>query len=191
MSDSEEKLARDLTVLEAMAAEMDDYLRSETLFWPLSQGGSDMPRLTLGGYLMRQHRLLALRHLLDEAQRQRLDEAIAAFNQALVERIVRFEERAHRELEARVRQWQEQLKDVRQSDGAYYDSAAETRAMIAALLDRLRLPPYRLDQALAGRVDGLDRALRGRFGIGNFRWPDEWRDAYPEENFWWLYGQPA
>ena len=58
----DEKLAQDVPILSAMAAEMANYLDSDILFWPLS--GSRMPRLTLGGYLMRQQRLLILKNSL-------------------------------------------------------------------------------------------------------------------------------
>ena len=53
----------------AMAAEMDAYLKSDVLFWHMS--ASRMPALTLGGYLMRQHRLLILRKLLSDPKTNR------------------------------------------------------------------------------------------------------------------------
>ena len=62
LSTDNNKLTRDLSILVAMAAEMETYLNSDVLFWHMST--SHMPALTLGGYLMRQHRLLALRDLL-------------------------------------------------------------------------------------------------------------------------------
>ena len=37
MSEAVDKLRDDLKILEAMAAEMDEYLRSQVLFWPMSQ----------------------------------------------------------------------------------------------------------------------------------------------------------
>jgi hypothetical protein len=41
--DGSEKLERDLVVLEAMAGEMDEYLRSDVLFWPLRGKRSTSP----------------------------------------------------------------------------------------------------------------------------------------------------
>ena len=58
MHDGNERLAQDVTTLGAMAGQMADYLDSEILFWPLGRG--DMPMLTLGGYLLREHRLPTL-----------------------------------------------------------------------------------------------------------------------------------
>lgn len=184
-----EKLQNDLAALEAMAAEMDDYLQSDVLFWPMAQG--DLPRLTLGGYLMRQHRLLELRDLLSMQQQDRLHKAINQYHKALEEKVVRFEEKAHEELAARLRQWQAYLGEARQGTGvAYYESAVEPRVMGQALIAQLRVQPYQLQSELAQRVAMLDRELRQIWEPGEFIWPEEWKPAYPREKFWWLYGHP-
>lgn len=184
-----EKLQNDLAALEAMVAEMDDYLQSDVLFWPMAQ--RDLPRLTLGGYLMRQHRLLELRDLLSMQQQDRLHKAINQYHKALEEKVVRFEEKAHEELAARLRQWQAYLGEARQGTGvAYYESAVEPRVMGEALIAQLRVQPYQLQSELAQRVAMLDRELRQIWEPGEFIWPEEWKPAYSREKFWWLYGHP-
>jgi hypothetical protein len=191
VSQGMEKLRQDLEIFEAMAAEMDSYLKSDVLFWPMEKGS--MPRLTLGGYLMRQHRLLALKDLLDEEEKARLDAAVTQFNEALVEKIVRLEQRAHQELHARLRQWGEYLKDLARdniSSSAYYATAVEPRAMISALVNKLKLPPYKLDDRIPQQIGVLDNNLRRRWQSGDFVWPEEWQTAYPQATYWWLYGRP-
>lgn len=184
-----QKLQRDLEVLEAMAKEMDQYLRSDVLFWPMS--GGDLPRLTLGGYLVREHRLLQLRDMLDKDEQDRLHKAIGTYRAALDEKVVRFEDRAHEELEARLRQWNEYLREAtRGSSIAYYETAVETRAMIEALLNQLRVSPYQLQEEVPQRLAMLDRQLRQKWQPGEFVWPQEWKQAYPQEKYWWLYGHP-
>jgi hypothetical protein len=186
---SKKRLSHDLAVLEAMAAEMVDYLKSDVLFWQMARG--NMPKLTLGGYLMRQHRLLHLSALLDEAEQQRLQTAVAQFDAALVEKVVRLEQKIHTELGARIRQWGEYLKDVQAQSGASgYGTAVEARAMIAAMTDKLQSPPYQLQPRILDQVGLLDRSLRQRWQPGEFVWPSEWMPAYPEETYWWLYGRP-
>ncbi len=191
MVSSEEKLAHDLEILQAMADQMDDYLCSETLFWPM--GYSDMPNLTLGGYWLRQHRLTGLRSLLTSEQQAQLDAAVQTFNTAVAEWVVRTETRAHTELEARVRQWGEYLRDLadkKSPDIASYPVRVEVRAIIAALVNQLRQPPYALTDTAANGMVSLDKGLRARFASGEFVWPDEWQPAYPEAEYWWLYGRP-
>jgi len=184
-------MEQDLVVMEAMADEMEEYLRSDVLFWQLMRGG--FPRLTLGGYLMRQYRLLALPELLDPSQGARLEEAVRRFNQALVEKVVRLEVKAHREIEARIRQWAEYLKDVAWEGSASianYASAVETRAMMAAIVELLQTAPYQLQGHVLQQLNLLDANLRRHWQPGEFVWQAEWVAAYPSARFWWLYGQP-
>ena len=190
MSDHTHKLEQDLAIAAAMAAQMDDYLKSEILFWNMGQSG--MPMLRLGGYLMRQYRLLLLSNLLSEVQQGELETAVIQFNTALAEKIVRLEVKADSELEARIRQFEAFLRDLRkgQETGMNYRTAVEPRAMVAALVDKLRMAPYQLDRQIPGRVETLDKSLRQRWVPGEFIWPQDWQPAYPQDEFWWLYGKP-
>ena len=191
MQDGNERLAHDVAALSAMAGQMAEYLDSEILFWPL--GRSSLPMLTLGGYLLREHRLLALPELLTDEQRTQVDAAVFQFNQVLADRVVRFEVKAHHELEARLRQWTESLKEIEHGTlqrSSNYDTLVETRAMIQALLDRLALPPYRAEARLEPQVALLDTRLHSRWTPGDFVWPTAWQPAYPRSEYWWLYGTP-
>lgn len=188
---AQERLSRDLVVLEAMAAEMDTYLCEEVLFWRMVQPG--LPTLTLGGYLMRQHRLLALRSLLADEEAPRLETAVAQFNTALHEKVVRTEAKAHTELAARMRQWDEYLRDAEwRKTPLYlnYGTAVETRAMIAALVILMQTKPYQLQPENVGQVSRLDQTLRAMWISGAFVWPEGWQTAYPPAEYWWLYGRP-
>ncbi len=190
MSDGLQKLRQDIAVLEAMAEEMPEYLTSEVLFWQMMASG--MPKLTLGGYLMRQHRLLSLAALLENSEQQRVETAVFQFNHALVERVVRFEQKAHQELEARLRQWGEYLKDLDQERvrAVNYGTAVETRVMIEAIYDHLQIPPYRLNERTVAQIQLLDGNLRRRLHGNDFVWPETWQPAYPRSTYWWLYGKP-
>ena len=191
MATGKEKLERDLEILTAMAEGMEEYLKSDILFGKMPAG--DMPMLTLGGYLMRQHRLLALSDLLSAAGREQLEQAIGLFNRALVEKIVRFETKANKEVEARLRQMEEYLRDLhnKKGGGMNYDTAVEPRVMLAALADKLQMPPYQLDERVLRSIDLLDRNLRRRWSPGEFIWPEAWQPAYPQADYWWLYGRPT
>jgi hypothetical protein len=191
MNDSIKRLKRDLVIVEAMASEMDEYLRSQTLFWPMMKG--NLPRLTIGGYLMRQHRLVMLKNLMDEAESDRLGGAIILFNDALVEKIVRFEQRAHTELHARLRQWGEYLKELYDPSlgmADFYHSHVQNRVMIKALIDKLEMPPYEIDERIYSQLETYDNLLRKFWVPGSFTWPSEWQPAYPKDHYWWLYGHP-
>ncbi len=185
------KLTKDLQILVAMATEMEAYLQSEVLFWHMSK--ISVPALTLGGYLMRQHRLLLLQDLLSQTQQADLSSAVALYNSSLVEKIVRFEKKAHRELDARIRQWSEYLKDVDRGVAAKssnYGTAVEVRTMITSITDQLQLAPYNLNRQVPQQVSLLDSQLRWNWERGEFVWPNAWQPAYPTVEYWWLYGKP-
>lgn len=191
MQDGIERLGRDVAILEAMAGQMAEYLDSDILFWPMAQAG--MPMLTLGGYLMREHRLSALSELLTAEQQARVAAGIRQFNEVLANRLVRFEGKAQHELQARLRQWEEFLKDVERGTADHssnYSTAVETRVMIAVLMDRLSLPPYQAPARAAQHLDLLDTRLQNVWQPGEFTWPAEWLPAYPAGTFWFLHGAP-
>lgn len=192
MNNEHQVLEHDLKILEAMAAEMEDYLlRSEVTQWTLA--GLDTPKLTIGGYLMRQHRLQALRDRLTSSEQSRLDAAVERFEQALVEKVVRFEHRVHQELHTRLGEWGGCLRNLSHQmevDPSYYASVVDTRVVITAMIDKLKNPPYRLDKQIINEVTVLDRNLRSRWQPGEFVWLSLWQPAYPPEKYWWLYGTP-
>jgi hypothetical protein len=102
---------------------------------------------------MRQHRLLELRDLLSMPEQERLHEAIGRYHRRARREGRAFREKAHTELEARLRQWREYLRDVKNGSGvAYYPTAVETRAMIRALVSQLRVNPYQLDDECRPRL---------------------------------------
>lgn len=191
MHDGKERLGQDAAVLSAMAEQMPEYLDSDILYWPAPRGG--MPAVTLGGYLLREHRLLALSGMLSAEQQAQVQEGMTLFNQALAERIVRFEKKAQHELEARLRQWEEYLKDMDRGTfdrSSNYSTAVETRAIIQALVNRLAMPPYRPEARPSQHLSTLDTRLRSRWQPGEFVWPAAWESAYPSGEYWWLYGSP-
>lgn len=191
MTLDDSKLSRDVTILAAMSMEMDEYCRHEVLFWPMAEG--NMPRLTLGGYFLRQHRLTALNHLLTPAEQSKVAEAIERFNEVTKERVVAIEMRVEQELQVRLRHWQTSLRDWQEHPPTIpvYAAGVEERAMMAALLARFSQAPGVADAQLPSRIAGLDQALRGRFRRGDFVWPAAWQPAYPEPLYWWLYGVPG
>lgn len=191
MTESIKKLTWDLMILQEMAAQMGDYLKSEALFWPL--GHREMPMLTLGGFWLRQHRLNSLQTLLTKDQQTELSKATDLYETAVANWVVRTEQRANTELATRIRQWHEYLRDVwagNSADMAAYPTQVENRAIMAALLNVLQERPYLLDDALAAKIAFQDKGLQARWQSGPFVWPEEWQPAYPEPEFWWLYGRP-
>jgi hypothetical protein len=156
---------------------MDGYLLSKDLFQTIQPG---MPQLTLGGYLLRQHRLLALQGSLLKADEQtQLVQAVAQFEQVKASRASYFAQKGEREYKSRLRQWREYLRDLAEgsSRGSDYAIRVEVRTMLEYLPS-----PANTDLA------ALDAQLRQRWQPGSFVWSADWQAAYPADRYWWLYG---
>ncbi len=184
-------LLHDLLILEEMAANMDAYLVSDAREWIIPR--SNMPKLTIGGCLMRQRRLLALEEKLQDEDEARLRAAIELFEAALVEKVVRFETRAHQELHSRIGEWIGCLRDMGSQESSkvnYYAGIVDTRVVISCLIEQLQKRPYELKQGVLNEMQELDQNLRGRLEDHAFVWDTVWQAAYPKETYWWLYGCP-
>jgi hypothetical protein len=191
VNDEHQTILRDLQILEEMVAEMDGYLMSEATHWPMEKG--DMPKLTIGGCLMRCKRLQVVRQRLDAEEQSRLDMALHSFNGKLDSNVVRFEKRMHQELRARLSDWSGYLRHMASrmmADVDYYASVVDTRVVLKATIEELMKPSYQLDQRILDELETLDKNLEGRWVVGEFVWPAVWQPAYPIEDYWWLYGRP-
>lgn len=184
-------LQHDLMILEEMAGAMDAYLVSEIKDWRIPR--VNMPKLTIGGYLMRQYRLQALKQELTPGEQQRLETAVARFENALHERIVRFETRAHQEIHQRLSEWVACLRDLKgrmDAEANHYAGIVDVRVVIECLMDQLKTRPYQLEPQVVTEINTLDKNLRRRWEHGRFVWEPVWEPAYPAEKYWFLYGQP-
>ncbi len=184
---------RDLAIVEAMVAELPAYLTSDAVSWEMR--GSAMPPLTIGGLLMRLNRLTILQNDLLSDERLNLARVRTAFDSALRDTVVRFEQRAYQELNAQLREWMTYMRNLSRSnklraDRDYYAGKVDTRIVIGELVGKLSERPYHLDGRVPRDVAALDRRLRLMWQPGRFLLEPVWRKAYPLDPCWWLYGQP-
>lgn len=191
MSSNWQILQRDLAIFESMVADFEPYLSSEATHWTLAE--PDMPGLTIGGLLMRRQRLGALQDSMPPEAQERYRSADARLRSMLQSNVVRFEVRTHQELHARVSEWVNYLRRLQRSGHIapdYYERVADTRVVIAAMMRQLHEAPYQLDLNVEQEVEILDRNLQRRWVKGGFIWDEAWQAAYPQSEFWYLYGSP-
>ncbi len=189
--DGVNKLVQDLDILKAMVEELTNYLDSEVLFWPMFK--ASYPKMTLGGYFMRQRRLQRLSYLLGESDQAALEAYVNQFSELTFDKKAQLKEKALRELEARVNQWEQNLSDYFESgviEREFYKTDAEVRTMIADLIFELEIDLTHADRHLLFKIDSLDHELMENWQAGDFIWPEEWIPVYGKEDYWWLYGVP-
>jgi hypothetical protein len=180
-------LARDVRALGAMAANLTPYLYEKELYGYLS---GDLPRLTVGGLLMRLYRLERLRDHLSPEQQNMVQDARINFEAEQSEWSVHYEMKLQQELEARLNALQRYLEDCREkraSCAEEYPVQAEKRLIIehlsreAARLDVLS-PEHQT------RLRQLDTQLRRLLTDGPFITDPLLQEVYPRDEFWWMYG---
>jgi len=189
---TDQKLLQDLAILEAMIENMTDYLCVKTLFYPLSD--SSYPRLTLGGFWLRESRLSSLSSLLDLDQKIQLQEIMTEFEEISIYQSYQIRQKASEELQARMRQWRERLQEFEQGkdvNEAYYANDVQVRVILKILIDKLENAPAVFDSAVLAEITEFDVRLSDIWQAGFFVWTAEWSPAYPEAENWWLYGLPS
>jgi len=190
LSNGKESLASDLIIIEDIAAEMPEYLRSSLLFWPRVSNKLVQP--SIGGFWVRQHRLQRLKEkLLTASEQQRLARAIQSFDNTCMDQRWSFHQKARQEFEARIRQWAEILTELLEDEPPsmnYYRSDVEVRAIVEAIKSHQDIVPIEAEKSTLERIRELDHHLQENWVIGPFIWPAGWEAAYPRQQYWWLYG---
>ena len=178
----------DLAILQAMSADLPEYLLSEVLFWQM-QAPSNFPKLSLGYLLLIRARLLATGSQLLSGQQTELARINHAVDAALLKWPVAAEKKAAQELRSRLNLWarflDESDEDIR-AGAENYRHEVNQRVIAALLLSQF---PRLADTEEARRLPPLDARLRGKLKAGSFLWPAELQSAFPTAEFWFLYGQ--
>ena len=180
-------LARDVRVLAAMASNLTPYLYEQETYGYLS---GDLPRLTLGGLLLRLHRLSYLENELDADQQNLVQDARINFEAEQSEWAVHYEAKLQEELRQRIDaldRYLQECGDNGQGCAAEYPSQAEKRTMIEHLRDEAERRDV-LTEELRARLKQVDARLQRVLHEGDFIMDDILTSAYPPEKFWWLYG---
>ena len=180
-------LARDVRALGAMAANLTPYLYEKELYGYLS---GDLPRLTVGGLLMRLYRLTRLSDHLSAEQQNVVQDAAINFEAEQSEWSVHYEHKLQQELETRLNGLARFLEEWREGNAACaasYPIEAEKRTIIEHLrreaIEREVMPPE-----LEARLRQLDNQLRRLLTDGEFISDPILQEVYPRDEFWWLYG---
>ncbi len=155
-------IQKDIEFLEAAIPELQTYLLSQELYYPL---GNQLPRLTLGAVLLGVARL----GLRAEPLRVKVEAAQERWRSA-------WQAKAEREVKARSSLWMQYLEEYRddsRNGSKLYPQNVRHRAMLTLLGES------------AHETDAL---LKSVFVEGAFVWEKEIAENFPREPFWYLFG---
>ncbi|MEB2287477.1 MAG: hypothetical protein OZ934_05150 [Anaerolineae bacterium] len=179
-------LERDIRVVAAMASSLTPYLYEDELYGYLA---GDLPKLTLGGLLLRLYRLTCLEDSLSTEQQTLLHDARINLEAERANWSVHFENKIRRELRARLEAlelFMRECDEDAQPCTAHYPTQAEKRTIIYHLAEEASELGI-LEDDLRARIRHVDQKLRALLREGEFITDKVLRPAYPPEIFWWLY----
>jgi hypothetical protein len=175
----------DVRAVTAMAAALVPYIYQDELYGALS---NDLPRLTVGGLIMRLNRLGALDNILSDGQRQAVSTARGQFDKMKTEWAVAYEGKLKRELTGRLRALGQFIMDCvdRRLCADLYPGEIEKRVMVAGLLTEAQKYNV-LEPNVTSQIAGIDDRLHMLTRPGEFLWDARLEVAYPRASFWYLY----
>jgi hypothetical protein len=182
-----------LNLASFMIEEIEDYILSSELFWPLSKRsptGSPFPRLTLGGLMLTLNELKAQEKDLPPSHRAAYDKLLLQMERVRVKWTVGLERKAAQELRSRLNLWRAYLYDIeeRVDTAENYPYEVRYRVMFEHLADlSIRQPET---EPHVDEMRSLDTRLRSIFVPGTFVWDARLENIYPQTTFWYLYGLP-
>ncbi len=184
-------ISYDIQYLRAASEELETFLLSQKLYWPINAGSPSgepaFPRLTLGGLLLANHRLQT-RNLSPQEEHIyiSIDTKIKSIQ---LQWRTAWERKAQWEFKSRLNQWQNYLTELRANPelhAAYYSSEVRLRVLLHLLEPAAKL----LEPAYVEMLSSLDLVLKQLISQAEFLWDEEFRPSFPEETFWYLWGQP-
>lgn len=180
-------LDRDIRTVEAMAAGLTPYVYESELYGVMP---GDLPALTIGGLLMRLHRLLAISDLLSPQQRAALAAAREQLDHVRKEWAVAYEGKVLQELRARLRALDQFANECAENPRGCvdnYPSSIEKRVIVEALKDEATASNT-LTPDLRIAITNIDEKLRRYVKPGgNFIWDSRLEAAYPRDKHPFLY----
>lgn len=184
-------LHHDIEVLDVMTANLTPYLYENELYGYLS---GNLPQLTLGGLLLRLHRLSKIETHLVSDQKATVQAARARLETESAKWAIHYEKKLQHELASRLTaldQYVRECQENRVDGAAHYAVQAEKRTMIECLRDAAQKNAV-LSDDLAVHIEHTDQRLRRLVRDGHFIYDsDTLADAYPAATYWWLYSHVA
>jgi len=189
--------AQDWLLLEAGASELQDYLLSDELFWPVHAiphaAETHELRLTNGNLLLSMARLGVVE--LSPQDRQRYKEFAAACEQTRTRWCANWQMKSQKEFQSRFRTWRNFLSELISSLVRRSSSPDETANWQQQYVSQVRLrvilqllvedtPNLEGKEMLFADLDGRMQSLMVR---GQFLWEEVYRQRFPEQNYWFLY----
>jgi hypothetical protein len=184
-------LEYDLVYLQNGLIDLEGYLLSNELYWPVGAnsppGEPPYPRVTLGNLLLSKKRLQA--QSLDGENNVEFERIKERLDGTKSEWRVAWGRKAAREFSARLTLWRDFIEEYRKKPEANIDRYAYEVSR-RVLLELLKAEAENVSDEEKELLAGLDEVLSALLVPGDFVWEEQLQGAFPKGQFWYLYGTP-
>ena len=183
-----------LDLFEAMLDEIEEFLLSADIFWPLAKHSKPdlppYPRLSTGGLLMTEDESRAQEVEMNPDQEARHAKLERHWDSTLHKWRSALGRKSEREMGMRLNLWRAYLSDLEDGSASHFDYHREVRNRVQ--FTRLQTIATRGSKTLTmvKTIRSLDARLQNLTISDEFIWDDRLREIYPEGNFGFLYRQP-
>ena len=183
-----------LDLFEAMLDEIEEFLLSTDIFWPLAKRSKPdsppYPRLTTGGLLLTQDESLVQAAEMNPEQKVRHAKLLHLWDRVLYTWRSALGRKSEQEMGMRLNLWRAYLSDLDEGSASHFDYHREVRNRVQfTRLQHLATGSSKTLQ-MVKTIRTLDARLLDLTISGEFIWDERLREIYPEENFGFLYRQP-
>lgn len=184
----------DLAVLSAMLEDFEAFVKSDVVFWQLTNPGQILerfPKFTVGGLLFTRRRVLQLQDSFPAHDQSLAGQLLAELESKIDSWRANLERKGLAEINARINSWAWFLEECDENPVTCkqnYAGDAYARTYLKLLFDLLADKSE--IESVQRRTSALDARLRQHFSVGEFVWDESVRKAFPADEFWFLHGFP-
>lgn len=179
---------------QAMLDEMEDFLLSKEVFWPMDARAAtrsdQFPKLSIGAFLLTIDQLASQANEMSPEQIETYQALREAYAKVSAKWPANVGKKAVAEMRQRANLWRAYLQELADNPRIAENYPQEVKNRV--LLERLQEPAEGTEglQDLRDRIRGLDSLLRNRFQPGSFIWDPRLMGTYPDNRYWFLLGHP-
>jgi hypothetical protein len=184
---------QNLSLLERLIEELEPFLFSSQVFWPLTQRetrNAPLPWLTLGGLLITLNEVAAQNSSMNSKQAMQHDRLLQKLEGIRAKWQSTIEKRAMQELKARLNLWRGYKQDLEDKPEwiENYPQEVRNRVMIDLLI--ASIGHKETLESERQQIRDLDHQIHEYLIPGEFIWEDSLQPFYPHDEFPYLYMQP-
>lgn len=169
----------DRRLIKAAAEELEDYIESQQLLWPLANSAG---LLSPGNLMLGLKRIEVVESILTNLDDQ---SAISKIAETIERRQSAWNKKIMNEIPFRIRLWKNSLEEYLEEGLIDLSFAAQVknRVLCELLIDEVRsLPP-----AIEAEINAEDNQLKRISRPGAFVWDQRLAKVFEQEKFWFLY----